>query len=160
MVLYPFMKYITYFAQVILGVVFNVGVLVVWYAIKPSLTITPILIYMSAVFWTIGYDTIYGHQDRDEDIKMGVKSLSIKLMDRTSTVVWNLYKMAAISLWLTGLGGNTSLLFTAIMGLVMYLLYQEIETLDINDPANCREKFRSNIEIGVLIFIGMLISSS
>ncbi len=156
-ILYPMTKYFTYFPQVILGFVFNLGVLIAWYSINNFTTFTPILLYLGAILWTIGYDTIYGHQDSADDLKVGVKSLSLKLGKDTPSVVWKLYKVACISIWLAGFNSHLNLLFSLIMAIATYMLYLQTETVDINNPQDCTKKFNSNTDFAWLIFFGILL---
>jgi 4-hydroxybenzoate polyprenyl transferase len=154
---YPYMKYVTYFPQVVLGLVFNLGVIIAWLTVSESFSFIPIIIYLAAAFWTIGYDTIYAHQDRDDDIKNGLKSLAIKLDKKTSLVVWQLYLSSVGLLCLVGLNLHMNFIFFGGIALAAYHMYWQTATLDINDPKNCNERFFSNSEVGAIIFIAVLL---
>ena len=154
---YPCMKYITNFSQIFLGLVFNLGVIIAWLTVSETFSFIPIIIYMAAAFWTIGYDTIYAHQDRLDDINVGLKSLAIKLGTRTSSVVWHLYLTAMGLLCLVGLNLHMNFIFFMGLAAATYHLYWQISTLDIDDPKNCHERFISNTEVGAILFIAILL---
>jgi 4-hydroxybenzoate polyprenyl transferase len=154
---YPYMKYITNFSQVFLGLVFNLGVIIAWLTVSDTFSFIPIIIYLAAAFWTIGYDTIYAHQDRKDDINSGLKSLAIKLGGKTSSVVWHLYLTAMGLLCLVGLNLHMNFIFFGGLAVATYHMYWQIATLDIEDPKNCHERFISNTEVGAILFIAILL---
>jgi len=156
-IIYPLMKRRTYFPQIFLGLTFNLGVLIAWFAIDPRLSITPFALYIAAAIWTISYDTIYGHQDIKDDLKVGIKSLSIYLGDRTPEICWKLYLATSVLILIVGLTSYMNILFYLISALGVYQLYWQTETLDINDPKDCAAKFKSNVIFGLIIFAAILI---
>ena len=95
---YPYMKRLTYWPQLFLGITFNYGLLLGWISIKQGLDLTPIIFYIGAIFWTLGYDTIYGYQDIKDDEIIGVKSTSIKFKDDPKTILYLFYLITSLSL--------------------------------------------------------------
>lgn len=156
-IIYPLLKRISYYPQVFLGFVFNLGVFIGWFAVSPKFSYQAIMLYAASVLWTIGYDTIYGHQDRLDDEAQGMKSLSIKLGEKTPDVVWNLYKTMIVFILIAAMGRGVNLLFYVIIAFTTYYLYWQTSTLDIHNPKDCGDKFRSNVHIGLMIWIGALL---
>ncbi len=155
--IYPLLKRATFYPQVFLGFVYNIGVLVAWYSVSPHFSYQAVMLYIAGVLWTIGYDTIYGHQDRVDDLAYGVKSLSIKMGDKTADGVWSLYQMMMLLIVISAMGAGVGLLFYPFAAIATYYLYWQTVTLDINNPQDCADKFRSNIHVGLLLWIGMLL---
>ncbi|MGH1418776.1 MAG: 4-hydroxybenzoate octaprenyltransferase [Hyphomicrobiaceae bacterium] len=153
---YPFMKRLTYWPQLVLGLVFNWGALVGWSAAQGDLSLAPILLYAGAVCWTMGYDTIYAHQDKEDDLMLGLKSTAIRFGDATLAWVTGFYA-AAVVLWSLGafLAGANLVTFIAIALIALQLSWQ-VSTLDTNDADNCLIRFRSNREVGAILFLGLL----
>jgi 4-hydroxybenzoate polyprenyltransferase len=153
---YPFMKRITYWPQVFLGLNFNWGALVGWTAVTGALAPPPLLLYLGGVFWTIGYDTIYAHQDKEDDIRIGLKSSAIALGSHTRPCLFVFYATALL-FW--GLAGYMSELGPAFwIGLAAaaaQLLWQAV-LVDVDDPAACLSKFRSNRAVGWLMLVGIV----
>ncbi len=153
---YPFLKRYTYWPQIALGLAFNWGALVGWSAVTGSLALPAILLYCGSVLWTIGYDTIYAHQDKEDDLMVGLKSTAIRFGDDTMTWVGGLYA-GAVALWLAAgfLAGTHLIYFTAVVLASLQMAWQ-VMTLDINDPPNCLRRFRSNRDVGIVIFLGLV----
>jgi 4-hydroxybenzoate polyprenyltransferase len=154
--LYPFMKRLTYWPQVVLGLTFKWGALVGWTAVRGELELPAVMLYLGAVMWTIGYDTIYAHQDKEDDLALGLKSTAIRFGDQTKPWLSGLY-LGALVLWsiaamLAG-GGLMTALGLAFAGL---LLTWQVATLDMADPANCLARFKSNRFVGWLVFAGLI----
>jgi 4-hydroxybenzoate polyprenyltransferase len=153
---YPFMKRITYWPQVFLGLNFNWGALIGWTAVTSLLAWPPMLLYFGGVFWTVGYDTIYAHQDKEDDIRIGVKSSAIALGPRTRPGLCVFYA-AALLLW--GAGGHAAGLGTMFwVGLAAAAgqLAWQVARVAIDDPADCLAKFRSNRVVGWLMLGGII----
>jgi 4-hydroxybenzoate polyprenyl transferase len=155
--IYPLLKRITFYPQVFLGFVFNLGVFIGWFAVSPYFAYQAILLYTASVLWTIGFDTIYGHQDRIHDEKQGLKSLSIKLGDRTPDFAWNIYKIMMILIVICAVGSGMNFFFYIAAIVATYYLYWQTATLDINNPKDCADKFYSNAHIGALLWVGTLV---
>lgn len=154
---YPYMKYVTHYSQVFLGFVFNLGVIIAWLTVSEELNFIPFIIYLASAFWTIGYDTIYAHQDREDDKKLGLKSMAIKLDTKTPSVVWHLYLSCMGLLCLVGLNLHLNFLFFLGLALATFHMNWQTSTVDINDPKNCHERFISNTEVGLIVFLAILL---
>jgi 4-hydroxybenzoate polyprenyltransferase len=150
---YPFMKRITYWPQAFLGLTMNWGVLLGWAAVNDELSLPPVVLYLGSFFWTLGYDTIYGHMDRKDDLTVGVKSTSILLGAHTRRYVFVWYVLFFCSFlvfgYLTNMGG---LFFLGVSFIMVMLLYQ-ILTLNIQNPSHCLRLFKINGFIG---FVGVV----
>lgn len=154
--IYPFMKRITYWPQFILGLAFNWGALMGWAAVHGSLTAAPLLLYLGAVAWTIGYDTIYAHQDKEDDALIGVKSTALKFGEATQKWLWLFYGLAFIAFAGAGAAAGLGPFFYPVLAMGAALLVWQIVTLDINDPARCLRLFRSNRDFGLVLFAAIV----
>jgi 4-hydroxybenzoate polyprenyltransferase len=153
---YPFMKRITYWPQVFLGLNFNWGALVGWTAVAGTLGRPALLLYLGGVFWTIGYDTIYAHQDKEDDAVIGVKSSALALGSRTRPWLFAFYAVA-VPLW--GLAGRAAGLggwFWVGLAAAALQLASQAARIDIDRPADCLAKFRSNRVVGWLMLAGIV----
>jgi len=153
---YPFMKRITYWPQAMLGLVFNWGALMGYAAVTGTLTVAPVLLYAGAIFWTIGYDTIYAHQDKDDDALIGVKSSALKLGAKTGTALWFFYGAMIAGLAATGYVSDMGFIYYAGVAAAAAHLVWQIRSLDINDEAKCLHLFRSNREFGLIVFVAIV----
>jgi 4-hydroxybenzoate polyprenyltransferase len=153
---YPFMKRITYWPQLFLGLNFNWGALVGWTAVTGALAAPPVLLYLGGVFWTLGYDTIYAHQDKADDRLIGVKSSALALGARTRRWLIAFYA-AAVLLWgLAGVAAGLGRCYWAgLAAAAVQLLWQALR-VDIDNPADCLAKFRSNRAAGWLLLAGIV----
>ena len=155
---YPLMKRITYWPQLFLGITFNYGLVLAWISINGEISIIPIIFYLGAIFWTLGYDTIYGFQDIKDDEIIGVKSTSIKFKNDPKKFLFISYCMFIISLFLIGILMNFKMYYFLFMIVpILHLLVYQIKKLDTNLPINCLIKFKSNNFLGLIIFINILI---
>lgn len=153
---YPFMKRITYWPQIVLGLVFNWGALMGYAAVRGPLGWPPILLYAGAIFWTIGYDTIYAHQDKDDDALIGVKSSALKLGKHTGAALWGFYGVMIAALLSVGYMSHMGFLYyIGVVAAGTHLVWQ-IRSLDIDDEAKCLALFRSNREFGLIVFIAIV----
>ena len=154
--IYPFMKRVTFWPQLVLGLTFKWGALVGWAAVYGELNVAPLVLYAGCVLWTMGYDTIYAHQDRDDDELLGLKSTALKFGDATQDWVGAFYS-GAIALWaVAGFLAGAHLVFFTAVALVGLQLAWQVATLDIDDPDNCLRRFRSNRDVGWVVFLGLL----
>ena len=152
---YQFMKRITYWPQLFLGLTFNWGIIMAWYAMGFQLSFDIILLYISAIFWTLGYDTIYGAQDMSDDEIIGLKSTSIKFKDKMKLFVTICYLISAISLvWLNfeKLSVNISTLILIIF--FLSLIYQ-LFNFEQKKPSSCLETFKMNNFSGFILFLSL-----
>jgi 4-hydroxybenzoate polyprenyltransferase len=153
---YPFAKRVTPFPQFVLGAVFSWGALVGWAAVKGSIGWPAIFLFAGCVLWTIGYDTIYAHQDKEDDALLGLGSTALKFGDDTVSYVGALY-LSAVGLWLlAGAMAGMHLIYYLALTLVFLQMSWQVSTLDINDPANCLRRFRSNRDVGIAVFLGLV----
>jgi len=151
---YPFMKRITYWPQVFLGLNFNWGALIGWTAVTGELAWPSVLLYLGGVFWTLGYDTIYAHQDKEDDLRIGVKSSAIALGSQTRPWLFVFYA-GALSLWMAaGFAAGLGIWFwVGLVGSGLQLAWQAARVAT-DDPADCLAKFRSNRWVGWLMLGG------
>jgi 4-hydroxybenzoate polyprenyltransferase len=154
---YPFMKRFTYWPQVVLGLTFKWGALVGWTAAQAVLAWPAVVLYGGCVLWTVAYDTIYAHQDKEDDLALGLKSTAIRFGDATPRWLTGLYG-AAVVLWVAAAlqagAGTFTLLALAICGAI---LAWQVATLDMNNPANCLLRFKSNRFVGWIFFAGLVV---
>ncbi|HVI30076.1 4-hydroxybenzoate octaprenyltransferase [Hansschlegelia sp.] len=153
--LYPFMKRVTWWPQAMLGVCFGWGALMGWSATFGRLDLAPLLLHGAAFLWIIGYDTIYAHQDKEDDALVGVGSTALLFGARTRPILAGFYAGATallgLSVWSAG-GGALS--FLGVAGFAAHCAWQ-VARLDIADPALCLKLFKSNREAGALVFFGL-----
>ena len=155
---YPLMKRYTYWPQLFLGVTFNYGLVLAWTSISGSLNLVPLIFYLGAIFWTLGYDTIYGYQDIKDDEIIGLKSTSIKFKGTAKIFLIICYSILIFSLILGGYLMDFSLYYFLflLIPFTQLFLYQ-IKTFDINAPSICLKVFKSNNFFGLLILMNILI---
>ena len=155
---YPLMKRFTYWPQLFLGITFNYGLILGWISIKNDISLVPIIFYLGAIFWTLGYDTIYGYQDIKDDEIIGVKSTSIKFKNNPKKFVLTCYLSFIGSLILIGMLMKFNLFYFLFLIIpILQLIFFQIYKLNVNDPTNCLAKFKSNNFLGIIIFINLLI---
>ena len=150
---YPFMKRITYWPQLFLGLTFNWGIIMGWASITNNISIEPIILYISAIFWTLGYDTIYGLQDIKDDEIIGVKSTSIKFKNSAKIFVGICYSLCVffiLMLCIMMQVNNYSLLLSSIF--ILTLIYQ-IKFFNVQNPSTCLTAFKINNLTGFFIFV-------
>jgi 4-hydroxybenzoate polyprenyl transferase len=156
---YPYMKRLTYWPQFFLGLTFNWGIFLGWTALKGEISLEPILLYIAAIFWTLGYDTIYGFQDIYDDEIIGVKSTSIKFKENYKLFIGICYFICVLFLIILGfLEKNKMYYFTFLIFPVMHLLYQ-MTRLDKNNSNSCLIIFKSNNFFGFLVFLTLIITN-
>ena len=156
-VLYPYMKRITYFPQLFLGIIFNWGVLMGYASIKNTLDPEIFFLYAACIFWTIGYDTIYAHQDKKTDVKIGIKSTAILFGKKTKLCLCMLYLLMILNLVSTGIVFQLTSSFYLITTVIFLHLMWEIYTLEINDPKNCLSRFKSNRWVGLAMLAAIIL---
>lgn len=155
---YPFMKRITYWPQAWLGLTFNWGALMGWAAVYGSVNTTAFLLYAAGFFWTLGYDTIYAHQDKEDDVLAGVKSSALALGRFTKPFVATTYALCiALIAAATLVPYPLSVPAAVALGIAGLHLAWQVITLDINDHGNCLRRFRSNRDFGLLVILALLL---
>jgi 4-hydroxybenzoate polyprenyltransferase len=159
-VIYPFMKRITYWPQIFLGLAFSWGALMGWPAAFGRLDWAPLILYAGSICWVIGYDTIYAHQDREDDLLVGIKSTALLFGEQTPTMLAGFYVAAVVLISAAGLMAGGGLIFT--LGLIAFAahLAWQVTRLDIDDPAHCLVLFKSNRDAGLILFGAMLLDAA
>ena len=154
---YPFMKRVTYWPQLFLGLTFNWGIVMAWAALTNNISTEIIILYVGAIFWTLGYDTVYGTQDIADDEIIGIKSTSIKFKNNLKLFVSLCYFLSSIficSLFYNEFGLNNFTLLTIVY--VLSLMYQIVK-LEKNNPKNCLMAFKVNNFSGFILFFGIFL---
>ncbi|MDC0153043.1 4-hydroxybenzoate octaprenyltransferase [Candidatus Pelagibacter sp.] len=155
---YPLMKRFTYWPQLFLGITFNYGLVLAWISINNSISLTPILFYIGAIFWTLGYDTIYGYQDIKDDEILGIKSTSIKFKNNPKTFLTLCYSFLLISLILIGaLMSFSNIFYLFLIIPFCHLFFYQINVININKPEDCLKIFKSNNILGLIVCMNILI---
>tara|TARA_B100001121_G_scaffold287504_1_gene284860 strand:- start:28 stop:894 length:867 start_codon:yes stop_codon:yes gene_type:complete len=155
---YPLMKRITYWPQLFLGITFNYGLILAWISVSNEISLVPIAFYTGAIFWTLGYDTIYGFQDIKDDEIIGVKSASIKFKNDPKKFLLFCYSIFVISLTLVGIQMNFKVYYFIFLILpVVQLFIFQIKKLDVTNTFDCLRKFKSNNFLGIIILINIFI---
>jgi len=155
---YPLMKRFTYWPQLFLGFTFNYGLILAWISIHESISLSAILLYIGAIFWTLGYDTIYGYQDIKDDEIIGVKSTSIKFKKNPKIILNIFYSITFLSLIILGYLMNFSIIYFLLLLVPFFHLFvYQINKLDIKDPQNCLKLFKSNNLFGLSVYLNLLI---
>ena len=155
---YPLMKRFTYWPQLFLGITFNYGLILGWTAITGQLDIVPIMLYLGAIFWTLGYDTIYGYQDIKDDEIIGLKSTAIKFKSNPYIFLVTCYLFFYFLLISTGLIMDLNKLYFLFSIIVLFhLFYFQIKKLNIKNPNSCLAIFKSNNSLGLIVYFGLLI---
>jgi 4-hydroxybenzoate polyprenyltransferase len=157
--IYPFMKRITWWPQVVLGLAFSWGALMGFAVILGRIDLTALVLYAGSIAWVIGYDTIYAHQDAEDDALIGVKSTARLFGARTHLALAVFYSLAVVLIGVALALGAAQ--WPAWIGLVAFALHLawQIRTLDIRDPALCLRIFKSNRDAGLLLFAGLLVDA-
>ena len=155
---YPLMKRFTYWPQLFLGVTFNYGLILGWTAINGELDIIPIIFYFGAIFWTLGYDTIYGYQDIKDDEIIGLKSTSIKFKSNPKKFLLISYSFFFILFLIGGIFMKFSFYYY-LLSLVplLHLFFFQMRVFNINNPSSCLKAFKSNNMFGLIILLNILI---
>ena len=155
---YPLMKRFTYWPQLFLGITFNYGLILGWLSVNNEFVYVPIIFYFGAIFWTLGYDTIYGFQDIKDDEIIGLKSTSIKFKNNPINFLLLCYTILIIILISLGLMMNFKYLYFLFLSLpILHLIYFQIKQLNIKEPDKCLKIFKSNNFFGFLVYINILI---
>tara|TARA_B100000029_G_scaffold495394_1_gene560337 strand:- start:333 stop:1196 length:864 start_codon:yes stop_codon:yes gene_type:complete len=150
---YPFMKRITYWPQFFLGLTFNWGIIMGWTSITNNLTIEPVILYLAAIFWTLGYDTIYGLQDIRDDEIIGIKSTSIKFKNNVKIFVGTCYSLCVFLILILCFIMEINNYFLGISILFVLSLIYQVKIFKIDNPESCLKAFKNNNLTGIFVFI-------
>ena len=155
---YPLMKRITYWPQLFLGITFNYGLLLAWISISNEISLVALTFYFGAIFWTLGYDTIYGFQDIKDDEIIGVKSTSIKFKNDPKKFLLFCYLIFIVSLIFVGINMNFKLFYFIFLIIPTAQLFVfQIKKLNISDTNDCLTKFKSNNFLGLIVLINIFV---
>ena len=157
---YPFMKRITYWPQIVLGLAFSWGALMGWAACFGRLDGPALLLYAGSISWVIGYDTIYAHQDREDDALIGIKSTALLFSTRTKPMLGLFYGLAVILLGAAGFLAGAGVVFALGLAAFAAHLGWQIWRLDIEDPDNCLAVFKSDRDAGLILFAGLVLDAA
>jgi 4-hydroxybenzoate polyprenyltransferase len=157
--IYPFMKRITYWPQIVLGLAFSWGALMGWPAAFGRLDWPALVLYAGSISWVIGYDTIYAHQDRDDDSLIGIKSTALLFQEKTRPILAMFYAGAVVLIGIAGFMAGGGVFFA--LGVVAFAghLAWQVMRLNINDSAHCLMLFKSNRDAGLILFGAMLVDA-
>ncbi len=150
---YPFMKRITHWPQLFLGLTFNWGILMGWTSITNNISIEPIILYFAAIFWTLGYDTIYGLQDMHDDEIIGIKSTSIKFKNNVKIFVGACYSLCVLFILILSFLMKIDNYFLAGSILFISTLIYQVRLFKVDDASSCLASFKMNNLTGILIFL-------
>ncbi len=162
--IYPFMKRITWWPQLFLGFAFSWGALMGWAVVAQSLSLAPILLYLGTIFWVIGYDTIYAHQDREDDAIVGVKSTARLFGEKSKKAISILYALAIgffLASFFLAIPLDNMKVAPAYFGLAAgaFQMFWQIKNLDIHNGDQCLKLFKSNSRFGLILFAGLFVSA-
>ncbi|MBK8210868.1 MAG: 4-hydroxybenzoate octaprenyltransferase [Rhodospirillales bacterium] len=155
--LYPFAKRITDWPQAVLGLTFNWGALVGWAAERGDLGWPAVALYAAGIAWTLGYDTIYAHQDREDDAIVGVRSTALRFGKATRTWLSGFYAAGVALLALAGVLAGVGWAFWPALAAVAAHFGGQVARLDIDDPKRCLSLFKSNAQVGLLVFVAIVL---
>ena len=155
---YPLMKRFTYWPQLFLGITFNYGLILGWTAINAEINIIPILFYFGAIFWTLGYDTIYGFQDIKDDEIIGLKSTSIKFKGSAKKFLFLCYSILIVLFFIGGFFMEFHYVYYFLLLIpIIHLFFYQMKIFNLKDPMSCLKAFKSNNLFGLIILINILI---
>ena len=156
-IIYPFMKRITYWPQLALGLTFNWGAFLGWAAVKGDLQLPAVVLYIAGIFWTLGYDTVYAHQDKEDDLIAGIKSSALKLKENTRPWLFIFYTSTVILMAEAGYLASLSWPFYVALAVCAAQLYWQARNVDLDNPSDCLKKFKSNRLFCWILLAGIII---
>jgi 4-hydroxybenzoate polyprenyltransferase len=158
--IYPFMKRVTYWPQIFLGLAFSWGALMGWAAAFGRLDLPAYLLYAGSIAWVVHYDTIYAHQDREDDALLGLKSTALLFGARTRPALVLFSAAAVVLIGLAGWSAGAGIVFAlGLAGFAAHLAWQ-IAKMDIADPDLCLRLFKSNRDAGLILFAGLILDAA
>ena len=155
--IYPFMKRFTYWPQLFLGLTFNWGALMGGAAVTGEISFVSIVLYIACILWTLGYDTIYAIQDKEDDLKSGVKSTALKLGDNVKFYLYGFYAASIFLFWLIGIFSEASVFYHLFILIGAIQLFWQVKSLKSNKKKDPLKKFNSNVYFGLVIFIATIV---
>ena len=156
--IYPFLKRVTHWPQIGLGLAFSWGALMGWPAVFGRLDAPALILYAGSIAWVIAYDTIYAHQDREDDALIGIKSTAILFGEKTKPMLAVFFAVAVVLIGIAGFLADAGLLFALGLAAFAAHLVWQVRSLDISDPALCLRLFKSNRDAGLILFAGMILT--
>lgn len=157
--IYPFMKRFTYWPQVFLGIAFNWGALLGWAAVRGELELPAILMYLGGISWTLAYDTIYAHQDKEDDLAIGIKSTALKFGAATPKWLMLFFALTFVLLFASGFYAGAGIIFYTGLAAAALQAAWQLARLDVDDPDRCLMLFRSNRNFGLIVFAGIVLDN-
>ena len=154
---YPLMKRVTDFPQLYLGLTFNLGALMGYSAAAGNMGLAPLCLYCAGICWTMVYDTIYAHQDKVDDMKVGVRSTALRFGDKTIQICTNFVSAMGLSLLLAGLAGGLGPTYFISSFLTTCMIMKGLSLVDLNNPRSCWEFFIMNRNIGIVILLSIIV---
>ena len=155
---YPLMKRFTYWPQLFLGITFNYGLILGWTSINNEINLIPIIFYIGAIFWTLGYDTIYGFQDIKDDEIIGIKSTSIKFKSKPNLFLNVCYLILLISLFAVGYFMKFNIFYFMFLIIISFqLFYIQLKKLNTDSEHSCLKTFKSNNTLGLIVYFSLII---
>ena len=154
--IYPLMKRVTHWPQAVLGLTFNWGALVGWTAVRGSLDAPAVILYVAGLFWTLGYDTIYAHQDKEDDALIGLKSTALKFGDGTRPWLFSFFGFASALILVSGWLAELAWPFYVGMALATAHLVWQATTVNLDAPKDCLLKFKANRDFGLILFVAIV----
>tara|TARA_B100000674_G_scaffold307685_1_gene255565 strand:+ start:55 stop:921 length:867 start_codon:yes stop_codon:yes gene_type:complete len=155
---YPLMKRYTYWPQLFLGITFNYGLILGWVSVNNTIDLAPIILYIGAIFWTLGYDTIYGFQDINDDEIIGLKSTSIKFKKNPIIFLNLCYLIFFLSLIFTGfIMEFNKIYFILLIIIFTHLFYIQLKKINFKSSESCLNIFKSNNLLGFLVFFNLFL---
>ncbi|HWV51897.1 4-hydroxybenzoate octaprenyltransferase [Pseudorhodoplanes sp.] len=158
--IYPFLKRVTHWPQIGLGLAFSWGALMGWPAVFGRLDAAAFVLYAGSIAWVIAYDTIYAHQDREDDALIGIKSTAILFAERTKPILALFFSAAVVLIAIAGWLAAGGLIFAVGLAAFALHLAWQVWRLDIGDPALCLRLFKSNRDAGLILFAGMILDAA
>jgi 4-hydroxybenzoate polyprenyltransferase len=158
--IYPFMKRVTYWPQIFLGLAFSWGALMGWAGARGALELSAFLLYAGSIAWVIHYDTIYAHQDREDDALVGLKSTALLFAENTKPALMVFSALAVVLIGLAGYFAGAGIVFALGLAAFAAHLAWQIACIDIADPESCLKVFRSNRDAGLILFVALLLDAA
>ncbi len=157
--IYPFMKRVTYWPQIFLGLAFSWGALMGWAGARGALELPAYLLYLGSIAWVIHYDTIYAHQDREDDALVGLKSTALLFAENTKPALAAFSVAAVLLIGLAGYFAGAGIVFALGLAAFAAHLAWQIATIDIGNPDSCLKMFRANRDAGLILFAALLLDA-